>query len=136
VVERTLAIVKPDAVSKNLVGAIIRRLEEIPLKVVALKMVRLTPDEAMVFYGVHRQRPFFKDLISFICSGPIVPMVLQGEEAVAKTRALMGATHPKEAARGTLRADFGADIENNAIHGSDSLETAAFEVPLFFKSID
>jgi nucleoside-diphosphate kinase len=90
----------------------------------------------MVFYGVHRQRPFFKDLISFICSGPIVPMVLEGEGAIAKTRTLMGATNPKEAAKETLRADFGTDIENNVIHGSDSMETAAFEVPLFFKHID
>ncbi len=132
-IERTLAIVKPDAVSKNLVGSVIQRLEGISLKVVALKMTQLTKEEAAIFYGVHHERPFFKDLITFICSGPIVPMILEGEDAVARTRALMGATNPKTAEKGTLRGDFGTDIENNVIHGSDSNETAAFEMPLFFK---
>ncbi len=133
-IERTLGVIKPDAVSRNLIGAIITRLEAIPLKVMAIEMKQLTQEEARVFYGVHRERPFFNGLISFICSGPIVAMVLEGEGAVSKTRALMGATNPKDAEKGTLRGDFGTDIENNIIHGSDSKETAAFEIPLFFNN--
>ncbi|MEK7286476.1 MAG: nucleoside-diphosphate kinase [Nitrospirota bacterium] len=130
--ERTLAIVKPDAVSKNVVGEIIKRFEAASLKVVALQMKTLSQEEAKVFYGVHSHRPFFNGLIDFICSGPIVPMVLEGEGAILKARTLMGATDPAKAEKGTIRHDLGDHIEANAVHGSDSPETAAFEVPLFF----
>jgi len=135
VIERTLAIVKPDAVTKNVVGEIIRRFEAASLKVVALKMKTLSKEEAKVFYGVHSARPFFNGLIDFICSGPIVPMALEGEGAILKVRELMGATDPKKAESGTIRHDLGAHIEANAVHGSDSPETAAFEIPLFFPEI-
>ncbi len=134
-IERTLAIVKPDAVTKNVVGEIIRRFEAASLKVVALKMKTLSKEEAKVFYGVHSARPFFNGLIDFICSGPIVPMALEGEGAILKVRELMGATDPKKAESGTIRHDLGAHIEANAVHGSDSPETAAFEIPLFFPEI-
>ena len=133
--ERTLAIVKPDAVLKNVVGEIIKRFESASLKVVALQMKTLSKEEAKVFYGVHSHRPFFDGLIAFICSGPVVPMVLEGEGAIAKVRALMGATDPAKAEKGTIRHDLGAHIEANAIHGSDSPETASFEIPLFFSSL-
>lgn len=133
--ERTLAIVKPDAVTKNYIGEVIRRFEAASLKVVALKMKTLSKEEAKVFYGVHSERPFFGGLIDFICSGPIVPMVLEGEGAVLKVRELMGATDPKKAEKGTMRHDLGAHIEANAVHGSDAPETAAFEIPLFFPSL-
>lgn len=131
-IERTLAIVKPDAVTNNFIGEVIRRFEAASLKVIALKMKTLSKEEAKIFYGVHSQRPFFDGLIDFICSGPIVPMVLEGEGAVLKVRALMGATDPKKAEQGTIRHDLGSHIEANAVHGSDSQETAAFEIPLFF----
>ena len=131
--ERTLAIVKPDAVSNHCIGEIIRRFEAASLKVIALKMETLSKEEAMVFYGVHSERPFFGGLIDFICSGPIVLMVLEGEGAILQARALMGATDPKKAEKGTIRHDLGTHIEANAVHGSDSPETAAFEIPLFFR---
>jgi nucleoside-diphosphate kinase len=133
--ERTLAIVKPDAVSNHYIGEIIRRFEAAGLKVVALKMKTLSQTEAKLFYGVHSARPFFGGLIDFICSGPIVPMVLEGDGAILQVRALMGATDPKKADQGTIRHDLGAHIEANAIHGSDSTETASFEIPLFFPEV-
>jgi nucleoside-diphosphate kinase len=135
VIERTLAIVKPDAVTNNYIGEMIRRFEAASLKVVALKMKTLSKEEAKIFYGVHSARPFFDGLIAFICSGPVVPMVLEGEGAVLKVRALMGATDPKKADKGTIRHDLGAHIEANAVHGSDSPETAGFEIPLFFPEL-
>ena len=128
-------MVKPDAVSKNKIGEIIKRLEEASLKVVSLQMTQLTKEKAGKFYHVHSERPFFNDLIAFICSGTVVPMVLEGEEAVLRTRALIGATHPKEAKKGTIRSDFGTSIEKNAIHASDSKETAAFEISVFFPGL-
>jgi len=128
-------MVKPDAVSKNKIGEIIKRLEEASLKVVSIEMTRLTKEKAGRFYHVHFERPFFNDLISFICSGTVVPMVLEGEDAVLKTRALIGATNPKEAKQGTIRSDFGASIEENAIHASDSKETATFEISVFFPGL-
>lgn len=134
-IERTLAIVKPDAVANNVIGEIIRRFEAASLKVVALKMKTLSKEEAKIFYGVHSERPFFGGLLDFICSGPIVPMVLEGEGAILKVRTLMGATDPKKADQGTIRHDLGAHIEANAIHGSDSKETAGFEIPLFFPGL-
>jgi nucleoside-diphosphate kinase len=135
VAERTLAIAKPDAVSKNFIGEMIRRFEAASLKVVAIEMRTLSKEQARVFYGVHSQRPFFNGLIDFICSGPIVPMVLEGEGAILKVRALMGATDPQKAEAGTIRKDLGEHIEANAVHGSDSPETAAFEIPLFFPNL-
>ena len=134
-VERTLVIVKPDAVKNNFIGEVIRRFEAASLKVVALKMKTLSKEEAKLFYGVHSERPFFNGLIEFICSGPVVPMVLEGEGAILQVRALMGATDPKKAETGTIRHDLGTHIEANAVHGSDSPETAAFEIPLFFPGI-
>ena len=134
-IERTFSMVKPDAVSKNQIGEIIRRLEAASLKVIALNMTQLKEEKAQQFYHVHRERPFFKNLISFICSGKVVPMVLEGEDAVLSTRALIGATNPKEAKKGTIRSDFGTSIEANAIHASDSKETASFEISVFFPDL-
>jgi len=132
--ERTLSIIKPDAVSKNLIGEIIRRLEENNLKIVAAKMLHLSKQEAEGFYAVHRQRPFFESLTTFMSSCPIVVMVLEGEKAIARYRVIMGATNPAEAAPGTIRKEFASSIERNAVHGSDSPETASFEISYFFKS--
>ncbi len=133
--ERTLVLVKPDAVSRNLIGEVIKRFEAANLKVVALQMRRLTKEEGERFYGVHRERPFFNGLIAFICSKPLVAMVLEGEKAVSAARALMGATDPKKADKGTIRGDLAASIDENVVHGSDSTESAAFEIPLFFPNI-
>lgn len=135
-IERTLSIVKPDAVSKNLIGEIIGRFEKAQLKVVGIKLQTLSKTEAKQFYRVHREQPFFEDLVSFMSSGPCVAITLEGENAVAKNRLLMGATNPKEAEKGTIRADFADSIEANAVHGSDSLENAAIEIPFFFRSLD
>ncbi|HLG21888.1 MAG TPA: nucleoside-diphosphate kinase [Candidatus Manganitrophaceae bacterium] len=135
-VERTLSIIKPDAVSKNVIGDIIRRFEGARLKIIAIQMRTLTKSEAERFYYVHRERPFFDSLASFMCSGPIVALVLEGEGAIAKNRSLMGATDPKKAESGTIRADFADGIEANAVHGSDSKESAAFEIPFFFSQLD
>ncbi|MFQ5598362.1 MAG: nucleoside-diphosphate kinase [Nitrospiria bacterium] len=135
-IERTLSIVKPDAVSNNRVGAIIGRFEEAYLKVVGIKMQTLTKEEAGRFYRVHREQPFFESLVVFMSSGPCVAFVLEGEDAVAKTRSLMGATDPKKADKGTIRADFAEGIEANAVHGSDSVENAALEIPFFFCARD
>jgi nucleoside-diphosphate kinase len=131
-VERTLSIIKPDAVGKNIVGKIYSRFETNGLKIVAAKMLRLSDEVAGGFYAEHRERPFFPDLIEFMTSGPVVVQVLEGEGAVAKNRELMGATNPKEAAQGTIRADFASSIDANAVHGSDSPESAAREIAYFF----
>jgi len=130
--ERTLSIIKPDAVEKNVIGKIIDRFESNGLRIAAMKKIQLTKDDAAKFYEVHKERPFFNDLVNYMISGPVVVMVLEGENAVAKNRELMGATNPKEAAQGTIRADFAESIEANAVHGSDSLENADKEIRFFF----
>lgn len=130
--ERTLSIIKPDAVAKNVIGKIYQRFEDAGLKVVASKMAHLSEREAGQFYAVHKERPFFNDLVSFMVSGPVMIQVLEGDNAIAKNRDLMGATDPKKAAAGTIRADFAESIDANAVHGSDALETAAAEVAFFF----
>ncbi|MCF6765075.1 nucleoside-diphosphate kinase [Thiotrichales bacterium 19S3-7] len=131
-VERTLSIIKPDAVAKNVIGEIYSRFEKAGLKVVASKMMYLSEREASQFYAVHKERPFFKDLVKFMISGPVMVQVLEGENAILKNRDLMGATNPKEAAPGTIRADFADSIDANAVHGSDARETATQEVAFFF----
>ena len=131
-VERTLSIIKPDAVAKNVIGEIISRFEKAGLKVVEAKMVQLSRADAEGFYAVHKERPFFNDLVEFMISGPVSVQVLEGENAIAKNRELMGATNPKEAAPGTIRADFAESIDANAVHGSDAPETAAVEIEYFF----
>lgn len=135
-IERTLSIIKPDAVAKNVVGEIINRFEKAGLHVVAVKMLQLSEREAAGFYAEHKERPFFKDLVSFMTSGPIVVQVLEGENAIAKNRELMGATDPKKADKGTIRADFAVSIDENAVHGSDSLAAAAREVSYFFAATE
>ena len=132
-IERTLSILKPDAVTKNKVGAIIARIEDAGLMVVAARMKHLTQKEAEGFYAVHSERPFFKDLVKFMTSGPVMVMALEGENAVAKYRDVMGATNPKNAAAGTIRADFADSIDENAAHGSDSLDNAKVEISYFFR---
>ncbi len=132
--QRTLSIIKPDAVKKNVVGKIIDRFESNGLRIAAAKKIQLSKCDAKAFYAVHKDRPFFNDLVDFMVSGPVVVMVLEGENAVAKNRDLMGATNPKEAAPGTIRADFADSIDANAVHGSDSLENAVNEINFFFAS--
>ncbi|WP_274584422.1 nucleoside-diphosphate kinase [Neisseria leonii] len=132
-VQRTISIVKPDAIAKNVIGQIYDRFERNGLKIVAAKMKHLSKEEAEGFYAVHKERPFFADLVAFMTSGPVMIQVLEGENAVAKNRELMGATNPKEAAAGTIRADFAESIDANAVHGSDSEENAAIEIAYFFK---
>ena len=134
-VERTLSIIKPDAVAKNVIGKIYSRFETNGLKIVAARMAHLTQAEAEGFYAVHKERPFFKDLVKFMISGPVMIQALEGENAVMKNRDLMGATNPKEAAAGTIRADFAESIDANAVHGSDSAENAATEIAYFFGKI-
>ncbi len=134
--ERTLSIVKPDAVAKNAIGAIYSRFEQAGLRIIAAKMARLNQQQAEGFYAVHKERPFFKDLVKFMTSGPIMVQVLEGENAVARHRELMGATDPKKAAPGTIRADFATDVERNAVHGSDAPETARTEIAYFFQNAD
>ena len=134
--ERTLSIVKPDAVAKNVIGEIYSRFEKAGLKVVAAKMQQLSKQEAEGFYAVHRERPFFNALVNFMISGPVMVQVLEGDNAVLKNRELMGATNPKDAAPGTIRADFADSIDANAVHGSDSLENAAIEIAYFFPATD
>ncbi|MBZ0086965.1 MAG: nucleoside-diphosphate kinase [Thermomonas sp.] len=134
--ERTLSIVKPDAVAKNVIGEIYARFEKAGLKVVAARMKHLSKQEAEGFYAVHRERPFFPALVNFMSSGPVMIQVLEGEGAVLKNRELMGATNPKDAAPGTIRADFADSIDANAVHGSDSLENAAIEIGYFFPATD
>jgi nucleoside-diphosphate kinase len=133
-VERTLSIIKPDAVAKNVIGKIYSRFEEAGLQVIASKMVNLSDELAGGFYAEHAERPFFKDLVGFMTSGPVMIQVLEGEGAVLKNRDLMGATNPKEADAGTIRADFAESIDANAVHGSDSAESAAREISYFFKA--
>ena len=135
-IERTLSIIKPDGVEKGIIGRVISRFESQGLKPVAAKMKRLSRAEAEGFYAVHKARPFFNDLVAFMTSGPVVLMVLEGENAVAKNRDVMGATDPKKAAEGTLRKDFATDIEKNTVHGSDSPENAKIEVSYFFPEIE
>jgi nucleoside-diphosphate kinase len=135
-IERTLSIIKPDAVAKNVIGKIYQRFEDAGLKVIAAKMVHLSAEEAGQFYAVHKARPFFKDLVEFMTSGPVMIQALEGENAIAKNRELMGATNPKEAAPGTIRADFAESIDANAVHGSDAPETAAVEVAFFFPGMN
>ena len=134
--ERTFSIVKPDGVQKNLIGEVYRRFEQGGLKVVAARMAHLTQAQAEGFYAVHRERPFFKDLVKYMISGPVMLQVLEGENAVAKNRELMGATDPKKAAPGTIRADLASSIEENVVHGSDSVENAAIEIAFCFAQAD
>jgi nucleoside-diphosphate kinase len=131
-IERTLSIIKPDAVAKNVIGQVLARFETAGLKIVAARMAHLSRGEAESFYAVHKARPFFNDLVAFMTSGPVMIQVLQGDNAIAKNRELMGATDPKKAAKGTIRADFADSIDANAVHGSDAPETAAIEVAFFF----
>ncbi len=135
-VEKTLSIIKPDAVAKNVIGEIYTRFEKAGLRIVAAKRAHLTKDQAEAFYAVHQHRPFFKDLVTFITSGPVMIQVLQGENAILKHRDIMGATDPKQALPGTIRADFADSIDANAVHGSDSAETAAQEIAFFFANED
>ena len=135
-IERTLSIVKPDGVGRNLVGEIINRFEKAGLRVVAARMLQLSQREAEGFYGVHRERPFFKDLVKFMTSGPVLVQVLEGEGAIAKNREVMGATDPKKAAPGTIRADLAHSIDENVVHGSDAPDTAAWEIAYFFREIE
>jgi len=134
--ERTLSILKPDAVEKNAIGQILARFEGAGLKIVAARMKHLSRAEAEGFYAVHRERPFFRDLVDFMCSGPVLVQVLEGENAIARNRELMGATDPKKAAKGTIRADFAASIDANAVHGSDAPDTARFEISYFFAACE
>ena len=134
--ERTLSIIKPDATRRNLTGKINARLEEKGLRIIAQKRLQLSRAEAEQFYAVHRERPFFKSLVEFMCSGPVVVQVLEGESAVAVNREAMGATDPKKAAAGTIRKDFAVNIEENSVHGSDSAENAAAEIAFFFAGIE
>ena len=135
-VERTLSIIKPDAVKKNVIGQIYSRFEGSGLKIIAAKMVHLSRNEAEGFYAVHRQRPFFGDLVNFMISGPVMVQVLEGESAIQKNRDLMGATDPKKAAKGSIRADFADSIDANAVHGSDAPETASVEIAYFFPTLN
>ena len=134
--EKTLSIIKPDGVARGLIGEVIKRLESNGLKIIAMKMLRMTKDQAERFYAVHKERPFFQSLTYFMTSGPVVVMVLEGEDAIAKYRDIMGATDYRQAAQGTIRRDFATDIEKNIVHGSDSPETAALEIRFFFNSFE
>jgi nucleoside-diphosphate kinase len=134
--ERTLSIIKPDATRRNLTGAINAKLEEAGLRIVAQRRIQLTTAQAEAFYGVHRERPFFRDLVTFMVSGPVVVQALQGENAVARNREVMGATNPANAAPGTIRKEFAESIEANSVHGSDSAENAAIEIAFFFSGLD
>jgi nucleoside-diphosphate kinase len=134
--ERTLSIIKPDATRRNLTGRINAALEAAGLRIIAQKRLRLTETQAQAFYAVHRERPFYRDLVKFMTSGPVIAQVLEGEDAVTRNREIMGATDPKKAAPGTIRAQFAEDIEANSVHGSDSAETAAAEIAFFFADIE
>ncbi len=134
--ERTLAIIKPDGVARALIGEVIKRLEKKGFQIVAMKMVRLSKDQARGFYAVHEGRPFFESLTDFMSSGPAVAMILEGENIIARYRELMGATNYKEAAEGTIRREFASDIEKNVVHGSDAPDTAAFEINYFFNNLE
>lgn len=134
--ERTLSIVKPDGVKKNLIGEVIKRFEQRGLRIAALKVLKLSKDDAKGFYIVHKERPFYESLTSFMSEGPIVVMVVEGESTINKVREIMGATNPKDAVPGTIRSDFASDIEHNIVHGSDSKESASYEIPFFFSSLE
>ena len=134
--ERTLSIVKPDGVSRNLIGEVYRRFEQAGLSIIAARMLHLSQRDAEGFYAVHRERPFFKDLVKYMTSGPVVVQVLEGENAIARNREIMGATDPKKAANGTIRAEFALSIEQNVVHGSDAPETAAQEIGYFFRTTE
>ncbi len=134
--ERTLSIIKPDGVRRGLIGEVIKRLEAAEIKIVAMKMIHMTKEQAQGFYAVHKEKPFFDSLTDFMTSGPIVVMVLQGEDVISRYRKLMGATNYKEAEPGTIRADFATDIEKNVVHGSDAPETAATEIKYFFSELE
>jgi len=134
--ETTLSIIKPDGVRRALIGEVIRRLEQNQIRIAAMKMIHMSKAQAEGFYAVHRERPFFKSLTDFMASGPVVVMVLEGQNVIARYRQLMGATNYKEAAPGTIRADFATDIEQNVVHGSDATETAAFEISYFFNHLE
>jgi nucleoside-diphosphate kinase len=136
IMERTLSIIKPDCVTRCIIGEVIKKLEDNKIKIIAMKMLRLTKAQAEGFYAVHKERPFFESLTDFMTSGPVVAMVLEGENVIDKYRELMGATDCKEAAEGTIRKDFATDIEKNVVHGSDSPETADFEIGYFFNSFE
>ena len=133
--QQTLAIIKPDGVAKGVCGEVIKRIESKGLKIKAMKMIQLTKPQAEGFYAVHRERPFFKSLTEFMCSGPVVVMILEGENAIAQWREMMGATNYKEAAEGTIRREYATDIEKNVVHGSDAVETAAYETGYFFNAL-
>lgn len=135
-IERTLSIIKPDGVARNLIGEVYSRFEKAGLRIVAARMMHLSQAEAEAFYGVHRERPFFKDLVRFMTSGPVIAQVLEGERAISKNREVMGATDPKKADKGTIRADLASSIDENVAHGSDSPETAAREIAFFFREIE
>ena len=135
-IERTLSIVKPDGVGRNLIGEVYRRFEQVGLKIIAARMMRLSQAEAEGFYAVHRERPFFKDLVRFMTSGPVIVQVLEGENAIAKNREVMGATDPKKADKGTIRADLATSIDENIVHGSDAPDTASREIGYFFREIE
>jgi nucleoside-diphosphate kinase len=135
-IERTLSIVKPDGVGRNLIGEVYRRFEQAGLRVIAARMMQLSEAEAEGFYAVHRERPFFKDLVKFMTSGPVMVQVLEGEAAIAKNREVMGATDPKKAEKGTIRADLATSIDENIVHGSDAPDTAAREISFFFREIE
>ncbi|RZB30688.1 MAG: nucleoside-diphosphate kinase [Desulfobacteraceae bacterium Eth-SRB1] len=134
--ERTLSIIKPDGVARKLIGEVVGRLEKMNVKIIAIKMIKMTKEQAKGFYAVHTERPFFDSLTDFMSSGPVVVMALEGEDVIAKYRELMGATNYKEAAEGTIRRDFATEIEKNIVHGSDSLESADFEINYFFNSFE
>lgn len=134
--ERTLSIIKPDAVERNLTGAVLKMIQEEGLKVVAMKMIHMTKEQAQGFYAVHRERPFFDSLTDFMCSGPVVVSVLEGDDAIARYRKLMGATNPENADEGTIRKFFALDVEKNTVHGSDGTETAAVEISYFFNRLE
>jgi nucleoside-diphosphate kinase len=134
--ERTLSIVKPDGVKKNLIGEVIKRFEQQGLRIAAMRMLRMSIDDAKGFYIIHKERPFYASLTSFMSEGPVVVVVVEGENAINKVRQIMGATNPKDAAPGTIRADFASDIEHNIVHGSDSRESAAYEIPYFFPALE
>ncbi len=134
--EKTLSIIKPDGVSRGVMGEVVKRFENAGIKIAAMKMIHMTKRQAQGFYAVHKERPFFDSLTDFMCSGPAVVMVLTGENVISKNRELMGATNFKEAAEGTIRRDFATDIEKNVVHGSDSSESAAFEISYFFNQLE
>jgi nucleoside-diphosphate kinase len=135
-IERTFSIIKPDAVARNVIGGVTAKLEAAGLRVIASKMVRLSQEQARAFYAVHKERPFFEGLVKFMTEGPVIVQVLEGENAIAKNREVMGATNPEKAAAGTIRKEFATDIERNAVHGSDAPETAAVEIGFFFSGAE